>query len=678
MFSVIWLLVSAYLYGYAVTGERGWKAPLFGFPALVVAMTFFSVISIPLHWLVFLALGAIGAAARLKLVDEKQERMGGEKKHAKTSGGIREMVLENVDARDAVGVLAAVLMFGILLSGAFSYPYLEDDDPWVHALGVSQVAHTFSGHRPVAPSIAEFDRWYLEPYPPAFDILLGVLRELNDSTQTTMKFFNALLAGLAVLALYVWLREALPESGWLAAIAALFVASIPGFMSHFIWSQTLAIMLMLVSFIMLSRLEKDAKMLPAAVLSVAAVLVTQPSVAVTFGVITASFLVVKAALGNREVAKNIFIALAAGLILSFIVFWGPAYLKFGKEQFFAGIGFSGSFLQGGSTDDTSGGVVYGLDDYIFPPAASKIDQATGIGLAIILLDALALAYIANDARKGKWDSTLVFLAVFFIIGILGTEGNALPLKLFPHRFWVFLSVPAAALAAYAFTRLPKRFYSHLFDGQGSLSAISGGVKSADNKQALSSISILEKGENEIIFKAKNSEGAEGEYRAKEEGGKLEVYSSSGALRIVAALAVFVVLYITSIEPRMAVQTAMWPPGAMWSAQEELAGYVSLMSLPADTKVMPLCAPDSRIAGFDKLSEPWNADYLNFKKTAFNRTASEVADFMKAHGYQYMIFDVSCAKGAGTQGVQAKLDQYATSAQFQNTGGNGAFFLFKLK
>lgn len=613
--SFIWMVAAIYLFGYAFTGEHGTRSWLFGFPPLVVALVLMSTLSIPMHWLPVLGIGAAAAAARYLKLGKKNERR---RKMAPQAAGYptqfgnekSELSEFEITKQDAAGALAAAFMFALLFYGATQYPYLEDDDPWLHALGVSQVAHTLSGQRPVAPSAAEFERWYLEPYPPAFDLLLGVLRELNDSTLLTLKLFNALLAGIAVLAFYFWMKDAFPKEEWLAPAAAALVAIIPGFMSHFIWAQTLAILLMFVSFMAFSRLERERGFLPQAAVCVAAVLVTQPTVALTFGLIGGMLLFVHLAGKNFGFSKLLFLALAGGLAVSLIIFWAPAYLKFGKEQFLSGLGFEASYFQGGTSSDTSGGVIYTLEDFLFPPAASKIDQAIGIGLGVALPALFAVFLVAKGLRRGEYDATLLFFVAFLAFGFLGTEGNALPLKLFPHRFWVFLAIPAAALAACGLVEMKKRLAR-----RGWTTAI-------------------------VLFAF--------------------------------------LLYFTSLAPRVAVQTATWPPGSSWSSQEEVAGYMGLLSLPTDTKVFPVCAHDSRIAGLDKLSEPWNAEYAAFKKAAFLKSPADAAAFLKPRGYQYLVLDASCLKNWSAESVQEKLGEYTASPLYESIASNGGFFLFRIR
>ncbi|MEW6529027.1 MAG: hypothetical protein AB1391_04005 [Candidatus Micrarchaeota archaeon] len=576
------------------------RSALFGFAPLTVIIVLMSTLSIPLHWIITLCIGAIGAGARhfnlfKNSFKTNLETSSGDKKSEKNK---KVDCFEFRITPDIIGFFAALFTVALLFHGANQYPYLEDDDPWIHALGVNQIAHTFSARMPVETNAANFDRWYLEPYPPAFDILLGMLRQLNNSTVFTLKFFNALLAGVAVFAFYFWIKDLFSDSKWLAPIAAVFISTIPGFMSHFIWAQTLAMVLVFVAFMAFVKLKQDFSFILQTLVCVSAVLVTQPTVALTFGVISCVFLIIQFAWKNTEFSKNIFIALVGGLLLACIIFWVPAFLKFGEKQFLFGLGFLSSFFHGGTSDDTSGGVVYNLWDFLFPPVPSKMDQAVGIGFGLVLLTLIALYSIIKDVfvRKLKADALWIFFVAFLIIGFLGVQGNALPIKLFPHRFWVFLAIPVAVFGALVIEKI---------------------IVDANPRKAL----------------------------------------------IIAIVGL--IIFSTSLSPRIEVQTSQWPPGAAWSSFDEVFEYSALLlALPPDTKVFPICAYDSKIAGFDKLSEPWDSQYKEFKKSAFNRSSDEVYTFLKSRGYSYLIIDVSCVKIASPNATQEKLDQYASSKNYE--------------
>ena len=84
--------------------------------------------------------------------------------------------------------------FYIYGSGAFNYPYLEDDDPWGHAEGVKYMAIEKNAFGPGTEYTG-----YINPYPPTYDTLMGILHQTNDSVYWTLKFFNALIISLSVI-----------------------------------------------------------------------------------------------------------------------------------------------------------------------------------------------------------------------------------------------------------------------------------------------------------------------------------------------------------------------------------------------------------------------------------------------------------------------------------------------
>jgi len=82
-------------------------------------------------------------------------------------------------------LLIFFINFYIYASGAFSYPYLEDEDSRSHAFGVKFM----SIEKNAFDQSAKDHLRYLNAYPPAYDITLGILHQTNDSIYWTMKFF---------------------------------------------------------------------------------------------------------------------------------------------------------------------------------------------------------------------------------------------------------------------------------------------------------------------------------------------------------------------------------------------------------------------------------------------------------------------------------------------------------
>src|SRR3989338_2656774 len=71
--------------------------------------------------------------------------------------------------------------FYVYGTGAFNYPYLEDDDSWGH----SQTAKYYSLEKNAFSDTATRIR-YINPYPPAYAVVMGILHQTNDSIYWTL------------------------------------------------------------------------------------------------------------------------------------------------------------------------------------------------------------------------------------------------------------------------------------------------------------------------------------------------------------------------------------------------------------------------------------------------------------------------------------------------------------
>jgi hypothetical protein len=329
-----------------------------------------------------------------------------------------------------VAIMALVILV-IFLTGEFSVPWLHDNDPYEHASAVrfiSEFGHPFQS--------APFAIHYLTPYPPLYDILATIFYKISFmSIPASLKVFNALLCALAIPAFYLWSKTKFGDRVSLWSTFIIF--SLPSFMSHFIWAQSLAILLMFPAMYLFEKRSKWA--MPA----MALVMIAQPSVAAIFTLIMliyAWFSSEKSLTTELKINPAPFIEVGKAVALAFLVFWLPMFLMYGVDQVMSQITFSAIYM-----GDTSGGIVYSLQDFIDAPRSTKIDQPTGLGLAAFLLTIGGLVLVIKDKN---W-----FLLALFAFCLIGIEGNLLPVKLFPHRFWVFLAIPVAILSANASTWL---------------------------------------------------------------------------------------------------------------------------------------------------------------------------------------------------------------------------------
>src|SRR3989344_850487 len=101
--------------------------------------------------------------------------------------------------------LIFVGIFFVYVSGAMSYPYLEDDDSWGHAASAKYVSIHKTLFEPEHTYNKIFDVGafqYIDPYPPAYAAIQGVFLQLEDHLSWSLKFFNALLISLGYLFFY--------------------------------------------------------------------------------------------------------------------------------------------------------------------------------------------------------------------------------------------------------------------------------------------------------------------------------------------------------------------------------------------------------------------------------------------------------------------------------------------
>ncbi|MBI4147875.1 hypothetical protein HY490_01145 [Candidatus Woesearchaeota archaeon] len=420
-FVLLWLLGYPLALGVKFSSREERVAMTFGlglavFPLLSVMLNW---LSVPLHILTYVTLGVVSSVLVWWRMPQRHKEE-------------RELVPA------MMALLLALVVVVVFSFGAFRYAYLEDDDPWFHAMGVKYVAE----HWTYSLDPAHWIRSYLEPYPPSYDVLMGVLRQTNDSVQGTLKLFNVFLVGFAHLFFFFFARAVLQRTSY-ALFASVVLVVAPGFAGHFIWAQSLNIALM---FPALLSVIKGWPWYVTTLLFAGVGLSQLSSAVAIYGM---AFLL--AAIGKKwqQIAC---LGLAGVIALS--VFYVPMIEKYGWDRFKEGNSIFGETFSGGAESDTSGSFVYGWRDFVDVPLVTRIDQPTGFGSVIVFLAVAGLAVLLwRRSKVTPWWLSVVAVLLFTLAGL---EGNTLPMKLFPHRFWPFLAVPVALLCAVSLVVVPAK------------------------------------------------------------------------------------------------------------------------------------------------------------------------------------------------------------------------------
>ncbi|MBS3168826.1 hypothetical protein J4216_06875 [Candidatus Woesearchaeota archaeon] len=222
-------------------------------------------------------------------------------------------------------IVLALFLFTVLMysKGAFSYPWLEDGDPWTHLMGVKYISEEKTVFEPVE-GIDYF--FYIDPYPPGFDMLLGVMNQTSGDIVWTLKFFNILIISLAIPFSYFFFGK-LTKSSSKALIGTFILAVLPSFMSHFIWAHSLAITLVPLIFYAALSIEEDHKWSYAAALFLGSSTLVQPTQPIKFIALFIIFSLVKS-FSNKGIWKQYTKVLFIGGILG-LLWWGPLILQSG-------------------------------------------------------------------------------------------------------------------------------------------------------------------------------------------------------------------------------------------------------------------------------------------------------------------------------------------------------------
>ncbi|MBI2658414.1 glycosyltransferase family 39 protein [Candidatus Woesearchaeota archaeon] len=523
-----------------------------------------------------------------------------------------------------LSILAMLVLFSINLyiyaSGAFTYPYLEDDDSWSHALGAKYV----SIEKNVFPGAGN-NFHYIEPYPPAYDLLLGLLHQTNDSVYWTLKFFNALIISLSTIFFYFFVKE-FTGSRNKALFAAFALASIPAFMSHFIWALSLTVPLYFVVFYALEMAKHDKKWWIVAALSMVTVLTSSPTHSTYFGLFFALYIITKIVLERKLPGWHIAAGIL-GLALSFAVWWLPMISAYGFEGTLEGLGFSVGRLGELGIKKSLGGTgdrAYTFSDFFFAQKQNMINNPIGIGVVLSLLTLagiifLILKYKSLLKQESHW---LVISLVWLFFTLYAVNADRFPIKLSPFRAWMLLAIPVCIFAA---------------------------------------------------------EGAHGILElSKKCAGRIGMY-------ILLAL-LLTGIYFTSAQQKIAVNTATWPPGAFWSyAQDssgrvyspELQSYVWMReNLPKNSKVFTF-ANNGPVIGMDMHTCHWCKDVIDYQEQGFKKNAQENYNWLKNNGYGYIIIDGQTAKKFGANESNAKIQELGQSGMFRPALQNQGAIIFKI-
>ncbi len=486
----------------------------------------------------------------------------------------------NLNRSNLIISIVCLLFFLTLfmyLKGAFVYPYYEDDDPWVHATSIKFIAVEKNLDDP--NDVLK----YVKPYPPGYDSLIAILHQTSPSLMWTMKFFNALIAALGILFFYFFTKNFMMNKEK-ALFATIILAMIPSYLSHFIWAHSLAMTLLIVALYCLTMINLDKKWIYPTILVITGICLTQPTKMIKFFFIFMIYFIVKS-IYVKKISFSVLCPILFGYALS-LLWWGnklgEMYSKQSKKVTSIATINSGvlerlwdAIRRGFPLNSGSASRPYTFSDFFIAKSQNMINNPVGIGvvLSLLVLFSLFVIFITYKSMKKEKKIWIATALFWLLFTFLGV--NSMTFK-FPIGFFAF------------------RFWMLL--------AIP--------------ISII---------------AAEGFWFL------VQFFKQFKIPKLVTIFLLIVLIFLTSGYQKFQVNTAIWPPGQMWTSMEEVAGYMWLKTLPVDTKVFAYSG-DEQVIGLDKFSCLWCDDVINFRKDLIYKNVSELYDWLKKQRYEYFIFD----------------------------------------
>lgn len=707
LLAVILFFVYVWGFGFALTRlvkesesflERNLMRVGFGLSALILLGIILNALHIPIDYRIFLV-----ASLAVPLYDLAFKK------------GFRNFPKPSLKlTASSLTILAVLLVFFISLfmyeSGAFSYPYLEDDDPWGHAS-----AATYVSTEKTAYDSPYLNFQYMDPYPPGYDMMFGILKQSSGSIYWVIKFFNALIISLSLLFFYFFAKEFIGSRGK-ALFATFVLASVPAYLSHFIWAPALAMALFFQAMYAFEMVKRDRRWWIVAAVCLAAILLAHPTHALKLFAMILVYLGIKvfsdfvadrtasaAADAQRQprvvseswLRQNfsLFAAVAGGVALS--LFWWVFKLRtfagMSKAGFRSGQAAAEQAISHSSNIfvkvwtiithalNAEGGTAtraYSFLDFVVVHSSNMINNPVGFGVvASLLVFAGLVAVVLRFA--GMLPRRKLFVPVVLVLCFAVT--------VFPLGFGALQIVLAAILSAFIL----------------SLFAVAKGEKSLWLPTVLGWLLFAFLGVNSVTFSLPVGLfafrfwmilavpfaiiAAEGLFALLSLVSMFKLDKSAAtAAKAVIILVVVAGVFFTSSKQKYDVNTAQWPPGAFWSVLTDQQGnlvahemqvYFWLRTLPDGTRVFTFDNPD-QIIGFDKFACGWcKADY-EMKQRFRNLTAKELYGFMKGNSYSYVILGALDTKFYDSNSTNRLIMDVASSGLFSVANQNQLAIIFR--
>jgi len=557
------------------------------FAILSVLINFFR---IPLDWKLFLVL-SLAIPSYVYFKDFKERGF-------KLPTKLPKLSLTKSDIYVLVVLLIFAVSFYIYASGAFAYPYLEDEDPWGHSMGVKYVALDKDAYDPIGdvnnPQRGNSVLSFMDPYPPAYDILIGILHQTSPDLNWTLKFFNALLISLGFLFFYFFVNSFV-QNKTKALIATFFLAVIPSYLSHFIWAHGMTITLLFPALYAFNKIFEEKKWAIILAVMVAGIWVTQNlSQPIKLTTLLLIYAIVASVIHHRFL-KYHFAGIVGGMILC--QFWWMAMVQKYSLKGFVGAWDSNLVNNGAAlTSDYNlldkafsviksltnpggtGSRAYTFGDFFVAKSNNMINAPIGIGIVLTLLALFGLVYLvfryrsALVSQENCWRVVALFWLVYTFWVV---NGMTFPISIARDAFrsWFLLAIPVSIIAA----------------------------------------------EGTYVF--------------------INTFRKNKLVQVFLTVLIVVGVILTSGVHKYEANTSIWPTSGSFSNMQEPFLYGEIFKqLPLNSKVFLYAPRDKLVIGYNMFSCDWCQEVKDFRNDIIYKNHDELHSFLIRNEYEYFMIN----------------------------------------
>ncbi|MDP3698756.1 MAG: hypothetical protein Q8R47_04150 [Nanoarchaeota archaeon] len=556
-------------------------------------------------------------------------------------------------------VAAVLLIFAVSLyvyaSGAFAYPYLEDEDPWGHSVGVKYVALHKDAYNPITTTAQETESFfsYIDPYPPAYDVLMGVLHQTSQDLNWTIKFFNALIISLGFFFFYFFANSFM-QNKTKALAATFFLAVIPSYLSHFIWAHSMTITLLFPALYAFNKTFENKKWALILAVMVAGIWVTQNlSQPIKLTTMLLIYALVASVVHYRFLKYHV-AGIFGGMVLS--LFWWMAMIHKYSLQFFigayvrvpvalretmvsnssveavantAGFSFFGKFfsvIKAITHPGGSGSRAYTFGDFFVAKSNNMINAPIGIGVVLSILALFGLAYLVFKYRSSLvsqencWRIVVLFWLIYTFWVV---NGMTFPISIARDAFraWFLLAIPVSIIAA----------------------------------------------EGTYVF--------------------INTFKKNKLLQVALTMLIVAGAILTSGVHKYEANTSIWPTSGSFSNAQEPFLYAELFKqIPLNSKVFLYAPRDKLVFGYGRFSCSWCQEVKDFRKEIIYKNHDELYSFLLSNNYEYFMINKNMdykylSDKFGQDEVKAMLpvryQEFLTSTKLTPIYSNENVVLFKV-